>query len=164
MNDKSMIREIARLKSLPVADLQAEWLRLYGEPSRSRNRDFLWKRLAWRIQELDRGGLSRAALDRVDALAPDGFERARSRNAAIVDDAPARLAQTRQRRRDARLPVPGSVICKLYRGRELRVVVREDGLELDGVMYPSATALAKAITGSKSINGWLFLGVTERKR
>ncbi len=53
---------------------------------------------------------------------------------------------------------------KAYKGRELRVTVHPDGLELDGTMYGSATALAKAITGSKSINGWLFLGVTKRRR
>ncbi len=46
-------------------------------------------------------------------------------------------------------------------GRERR---KYPSLELDGTMYPSATALAKAVTGSKSINGWLFLGITKRKR
>ena len=56
------------------------------------------------------------------------------------------------------------MITKTYRGRELRVVIRDDGLELDGTMYPSATALAKTVTGSKSINGWLFLGIAKRKR
>ncbi len=56
------------------------------------------------------------------------------------------------------------MISKTYRNRELRVVVRDDGLELDGTMYATATALAKAVTGSKSINGWLFLGVAKRKR
>ena len=156
-----MIREIARLKSLPVADLQGEWLRLYGEPSRSRNRDFLWKRLAWRIQELDRGGLSRTASSRIDALAPDGFERARTPATPVADDAPA---PPRLPVRDSRMPVAGSVITKTYKGRELRVAVRDDGYEYDGVMFASLTAVAKAVTGSKSINGKLFFNLTDRKR
>ncbi len=67
-------------------------------------------------------------------------------------------------RRDPRIPSPGTLITKAYKGRELRVVVRDDGLELDGTMYATATALAKAVTGSKSINGNLFLGITKRKR
>ena len=60
--------------------------------------------------------------------------------------------------------MPGTVISKQYKGRELRVTVRDDGFELEGQMYPSATALAKAITGSRSINGNLFLGLSKRKR
>ncbi|MCH7780001.1 MAG: DUF2924 domain-containing protein [Acidobacteria bacterium] len=142
---------------MTVAELEGEWFKLYGQPTRSRNRDYLRKRLAWRIQELRHGGLSDGAKQRIDALAPDGFTRARTPVDAttVVDPRP---------RRDPRLPTPGTVITKIYKGRDLRVVVREDGLELDGTMYQTATALAKAITGSKSINGNLFLGITKRRR
>ena len=44
------------------------------------------------------------------------------------------------------------------------MVVRDDGFEFDGAMYGSLTALAKQITGCKSINGKLFFGISERKR
>ena len=50
--DTSVIGQIAALKRMSVAELSGEWLRLYGEPARSRNRDYLFRRLAWRIQEL----------------------------------------------------------------------------------------------------------------
>ena len=56
------------------------------------------------------------------------------------------------------------MIVKRYKGRELRVVVRNDGVEFDGTMFGSLTALAKQITGCKSINGKLFFGLTQRKR
>jgi len=162
--ESSVIRQIHRLRQMTVGDLQVEWMKLYGEATRSRNKDYLWKRLAWRIQELAHGGLSDRARDRIDQLAPDGFVRARTPNQAIpvADPGPATPPQTP--RRDPRLPVVGSVISKQYKGRELRVVVHEEGLELDGVMHGSATALAKAVTGSKSINGLLFLGIVKRKR
>jgi len=153
-----MLSEIARLQRMPVADLQVEWLKLYGEPTRSRNRQFLFRRLAWRIQELQHGGLSDVAKDRIDKLAPD-FTRARTLAAASTT-----LPGEHRLHRDPRIPSPGTLIVKAYKGRELRVAVREDGLELDGTMYATATALAKAVTGSKSINGWLFLGITKRKR
>ncbi len=66
--------------------------------------------------------------------------------------------------RDPRLPTPGTVITKCYKGGELRVVVRDAGLEFDGAMYTSLTALAKKITGCRSINGPLFFGLTTRSR
>ena len=158
--DKSILSQISALQRKSVSDLQAEWLRLYGEPTRSRNRDYLWKRLAWRVQELAHGGLSDASKQRIDALAGENFQRARTPAAMAPGTAP----DTPRPRRDPRLPAPGTVITKAYKGRELRVVVREDGLELDGTMHATATALAKSVTGSKSINGNLFLGITKRKR
>ena len=157
--DLSITAQIAALRRMTVAELLGEWLRRYGEPTRSRNRVYLWKRLAWRIQELRHGGLSDGAKQQIDALVPDGFTRARRPNVA----APGAVPEQRPAR-DPRRPSPGTVIVKRYKHRELRVVVREDGLELDGTMYPTATALAKAVTGSKSINGNLFLGITKRKR
>ena len=60
--------------------------------------------------------------------------------------------------------MPGTLISKQYKGRELRVVIRDDGVEIDGGMFPSLTALAKHITGCRSINGKLFFNVTRRKR
>ena len=155
----SILSKISALQRMSVSGLRAEWLRLYGEPTRSRNKQFLFRRLAWRIQELQHGGLSDAARDRFDALAGDDFQRARTPAVALTT-----LRDEPRPRRDPRMPAPGTVITKTYKGRELRVVVRDDGLELDGTMYPSATALAKSITGSKSINGNLFLGITKRKR
>lgn len=158
--DLTITSQIAALNRMSVADLQAEWMRLNGERSRSRNKQFLFRRLAWRVQELASGGLSNASKQRIDALAGDDFRRARTPAQATTGGAP----DVPRQQRDPRLPAPGTAITKVYKGRELRVVVREDGLELDGTMYPTATALAKAVTGSKSINGWLFLGVAKRKR
>ena len=161
--ESSVIRQIHRLRQMTVGELRLEWMKLYSESTRSRNRDYLWKRLAWRVQELRYGGLSDAARARIDELAADGFARSRTPAWAVPEADPG-TAAPKKPRRDPRLPSPGTVISRQYKGRELRVVVREDGLELDGTMYGSATALAKAVTGSKSINGWLFLGLTKRKR
>ncbi len=157
----SVIGQIAALKRMTVAELREEWERLYGEPARSHNKDYLWRRLAWRIQELAHGGLSERAKSRIKELVPGDLDLATTPEQTVTV---ANRGGSPTHRRDPRMPVPGSVITKTYKGRELRVTVREDGLELDGTMYPSATALAKAITGSKSINGWLFLGLTQRKR
>ena len=155
----SVIKEIARLRRMPVAELRLEWRRLYGEESRSRNRDFLWKRLAWRVQELAYGGLDEATKQRLAELAPETYVRARRPNGFDPD----KLVSTPPPPRDDRLPIPGTVLTRQWHGAEIRVLVREDGYEHDGTIYGSLSALARAVTGQRW-NGRLFFGLTARKR
>ena len=156
----TILSQISALQRMPVADLRAEWLRLYGEPARSQNRQFLFRRLAWRIQELQHGGLSDRSKERLAELAPNGLSRPVSSDNSSANTDP----QHPQRHRDARLPTPGTVITKQYKGSELRVTVRDQGFEFDGAIYGSLTALTKEITGCRSINGRLFWGLSKRKR
>ena len=162
--ETSVIRRIHALRQMTVRELQIEWQRLYGEASRSRNRDFLWRCLAWRVQELAHGGLSDAAKRRLEELAPDSFQRARTPNVAVDVAEPGPVETAPRRVRDLRTPVVGSVITKQYKGRELRVVVRDGGFEFEGAVFASLSALAREITGSSHINGKLFFGLVTRKR
>jgi hypothetical protein len=160
----SVIHQIEALRKMSLADLRREWERLYGEPSRSHNRDFLWRRLAWRIQELANGGLSGAARERIVELAPSSFTRARVPAGFQPPAAdPVPLEELPRTVRDPRLPSPGTVISRRYHGRELRLLVLDDGYELDGVRYASLTEAARAATGAHW-NGRLFWQVTERRR
>ena len=158
--EASVIRQIHRLREMTVGELQVEWQRLYGEPTRSRNRDFLWRRLAWRVQELTHGGLSDRARERLEQLAPDSFQRARTPAVAVDVAAPA---PTPKPVRDLRLPVVGTVLTRQYRGSEIRVVTLADGFEWDGRRYGSLSEVARAVTGARW-NGRLFFGLTGRKR
>ena len=54
----TVLREINALRQMTVGELSEEWQRLYGEPTRSRNKEYLFRRLAWRVQELAHGGLT----------------------------------------------------------------------------------------------------------
>jgi hypothetical protein len=56
---------------------------------------------------------------------------------------------------DGRLPPPGTVLTRKYKGEALQVQVLADGFEYRGEVYPSLSAVAKAITGSHC-NGFLF--------
>jgi hypothetical protein len=56
---------------MKVAQLRVRWRELFGEDSRSNNRDFLWRRLAWRVQELAYGGLSERAKARLAELSKE---------------------------------------------------------------------------------------------
>jgi hypothetical protein len=162
--DTSLIRRIHALRQMTVAELRREWERLHEEPPRSRNRDFLFRRLAWRIQELAHGGLSDAARAQLAELAPDGLAHARrpvTGNVAL-QEGPAAAAPPRARR-DPRLPTPGTVLVREYKGRQLRLTVLDDGFELDGTCHGSLSEAARAVTGSRW-NGPLFWGLSKRKR
>lgn len=59
------------------------------------------------------------------------------------------------------IPAAGTVIRRQHGGRTIEgtVFARPGGtvgIEIDGVQYPSPSAAAKAVTGYKEINGWLF--------
>jgi hypothetical protein len=155
----SIIEEIRRLQALSVAALQDEWIRLYGWPSRSRNKAFLTRRLIWRTQELAYGGLSGLATARLAELAPSGFERAQIPK-GFCSAAPANDVT----RRDDRLPAPGTIISRRWHGRDLRLLVRDDGgYELDGVVYGSLSEAARGATGQRW-GGPLFWGLRPRQR
>lgn len=160
-----MLGEISRLRQLTVGELRGEWMRLYGEPTSSRNRDYLWRRLAWRTQELAHGGLSDRAKARIAELAPAGFERAVTPRTPLPVEAPPADAPPPHPKtvRDLRLPSPGTVITRTWRGCELRLLVLDDGFELDGVRYGSLSEAARAATGAHW-SGRLFWGLVERKR
>jgi hypothetical protein len=159
MQRKNMISEINKLRQMTVGELREKWLELYGEPSRSRNKDYLWRRLAWRIQELQYGGLSDRARARIEELAPDGFIRARPPTQAI----PARPTANVARIRDARRPTPGTIITRQWHDRELRLLILEDAFEFDGVQYGSLSEAARAATGQRW-SGPLFWGLKKRSR
>jgi hypothetical protein len=67
----SVQQEIAALARMGIAELHRRHVELFGEPTRTGNRAWLQKRLAWRIQSQAEGGLSERALCRAAELAND---------------------------------------------------------------------------------------------
>ena len=64
---------------------------------------------------------------------------------------------------DDRLPPPGSLITRPYKGGVVQVKVLRDGFVYAGAVYPSLSAVAKAVTGSHC-NGFLFFKLTTKER
>lgn len=60
--------------------------------------------------------------------------------------------------RDPRLPIPGTVITREYKGKLIEVKVLEEGFEFDGKIYRSLTNIVKKITGSVW-NGFNFFNL-----
>jgi hypothetical protein len=64
-----LLAQLTALKAAPVAGLKQKWRELFESEPPPYNRRFLESRLAYRIQELAYGGLSKETLERLDALA-----------------------------------------------------------------------------------------------
>lgn len=60
--------------------------------------------------------------------------------------------------RDVRLPLPGSVLEKDFKGKRLVVKVLEAGFEYENKYYKTLSAVAVAITGHH-ISGYHFFGL-----
>lgn len=156
-------QQLAALASMSVPDLAAKYLELYGEPTRSRNRDYLKKRMAFRIQELAEGSLSARAVTRISELGDKLPERWRMRQVETKPSAPPPSVPADVRApaadgRDARLPPPGTVLTRVFKGAQHRVTVREDGIEFEGQLHRSLSSVAKLITGT-AWNGFTFFGL-----
>jgi hypothetical protein len=149
--------QLAALDKLTVAELVEKYREVFGVPTRTRNKDYLRKRVAWRIQELAEGGLSEKALARIEQLAPEAPVRWRATAATSV--APAIEATTPQR--DPRLPPVGSILHRTHGGVDHQVTVLEDGFEYKGERYATLSRVARAITGTPW-NGFLFFGLKRR--
>ena len=153
----NVAKEVAALEAMSVGELRAKYAQVFGEETRAGNKTWLVKRLAWRLQALAEGDLSERARQRAAELAQDADLRLTPPRPMT---AAARLTEDTRpppppRPHDPRLPPPGAVLTRAYKGRTLRVTVLADGFECDGAVYPSLSATAKAVTGSHC-NGYLF--------
>ena len=157
---QSFAKEVAALQRMTMSELKARYAEAFGEATNANNRAWLVKRIAWRLQSLAEGDLSQRARQRAAELANDADLRMTPpRTMAEAVPAPERTAIKAVRfQQDDRLPLPGTIITRNYKGRVLQVQVLRDGFEYDGQVYGSLSAVARAITGSHC-NGFLFFRV-----
>ncbi len=150
LKPKSVTDEIAELRAMKVPELVTRYEAVYGKPPRVKHREWLWRRVAWKVQEQRFGGLSQVARRRIDELVaemdtPLGTERT----------VRARVAKSSHE------PVVGTTLTRVWKGREILATKAPDGWEHDGVAYRSLSAVVKAITGSHA-SGPAWFGLTKR--
>ena len=63
-------KQIAALRDMTLADLRETYHEVFGEETRSRHKDFLRKRIAWRLQANEEGDLSERAKRRAAEPCP----------------------------------------------------------------------------------------------
>lgn len=152
---------IARLDTMTVNELRTFHLRALGEPTASRHKTWLVRRIAWRLQAAEEGGLSERALARAAELAKDAQLRERRPVVTPSADAPARTKLVAlPQSRDPGL-APGTVLRREWKGRPILATVHPEGFEYGGTIYRSLSALATAVTGTKW-NGHAFFGLAKR--
>jgi hypothetical protein len=138
---KSVVAELVALRALTLDDLAARYEQEIGRPPRVRNRDAMFRRLAYAVQERRTGGLPNVARARLEQLIGE---------IELPATAPTRT-------RDG-LAV-GTVLTRVWRDRTLVLRVTDAGFECDGTVYASLSAAANAITNSRW-NGKLFWRVS----
>lgn len=142
--------QLRSLEKMATGELAEKYREVFGVPTRTRNKDYLRKRVAWRIQELAEGGLSPRALERIEQLAPEAPVRWRQPVTRTSTGSATTIAA-----RDPRLPDVGTVITRLHDGVEHLVTVLADGFEYQGERHRSLSKVARLITGT-AWNGFLF--------
>lgn len=154
----TLTAQIRTLQTAPAAELADRYTALFGKPPRIRNRAWLFRQVAWKLQERELGCLSERARTRLNEL-------------LAKIDLPLRDAPLPARRptastpaaRDRRDLVPGTELTRRWRDQDIRVRVLDDGgFDWNGARYGSLSAVAKAITGA-SWNGRLFFNLVERR-
>lgn len=125
---------VVEIGHMDLDQLRSEWRRRYGAPPSLRSVSILRQLLAWRVQAEAHGGLdaeTRKALARTGAVAPEG------QHLGI-----------------------GARLTRSWKGRTVEVVVEEQGFRFEDRLFPSLSAAATAIAGSKW-NGPRFFGLRD---
>jgi hypothetical protein len=145
----SIRHEIDHLRHKTVAELKVRYLDVFGDSSRSNHKQFLVRRIAWRLQALAEGDLSQRARERALRLAHDADLRLSAPRGSSV------MATMAGRHRDVRLPKPGTILSRTFRDQNITVHVLEKGFRYEGAVYRSLSAVARHISGTHW-NGFAF--------
>ena len=150
-------KELAALRRMSVDDLRSRYAEVFGETTNGRHKEWLIKRIIYRMQALAEGDLSERARQRAAELANDAdLRRKPPKSPTTNPETPSRTKTAKLRTNaDTRVPLPGSTITRVYKGETLEVKVAPAGFEYEGELYKSLSAVAKKITGSHC-NGYLF--------
>jgi hypothetical protein len=159
--DPSTAKKIRALDGMTIGELREKYLEVFGEATRSGNKRFLVRRIAWQLQALREGGISARARARAAELADESYLRTRAPStpsSSAVDGDTRTIIRSFSPPQDPRLPMPGTILTRDYRGKVIQVMVLDKGFEFEGETYRSLTAIAKAVTGSHW-NGFHFFGI-----
>ncbi|OBV10534.1 DUF2924 domain-containing protein [Erythrobacter dokdonensis] len=125
---------VAEIEAMDLDALRSFWRAHYGAPPPLRSTPLLRRLLAWRVQAQAFGGLdadTRKALSKSGPVQPEG------RQLGI-----------------------GARLTRIWKGREVTVVVEEQGFRWEDQLFPSLSAAATAIAGTRW-NGPRFFGLRD---
>ena len=127
--------ELLKIQTMNEDELRREWRQVLGATAPPLSPIFLRRKLAYKIQEQQFGGLAEDDKKKIE----------------VIGDAP------KPKRNPAGIVV-GTILERIWKGKKYTVIARENGFELNGQPYRSLSGVASAITGT-SWNGKKFFGV-----
>jgi Protein of unknown function (DUF2924) len=154
--ETAVLMEIENLRRASMAELRKRYQEVFQDETRCTHREHLFRRIAWRLQALAEGDLSQRARGRAQQIAPRNFFAAGGERVQTTGD-------LYRREQDRRLPLPGTLLTRSWKGRTILVEVLAKGFLHENQQYPSLSAIATAITGTRW-NGLAFFGLTRPAR
>jgi hypothetical protein len=157
----NVAKEVATLRHMTVSELRDRYNEVFGEDTNARNKQWLIKRIAWKVQANAEGDISERARRLAHQIAMETDIRTslpRVKRPAITETLETASTMISPPP-DTRVPLPGANIVKTYKCRSIQVRVRRDSFEFEGTNYKSLTAIARLVTGQKNINGFHFFGL-----
>ena len=156
--------EIEKLRRASIGDLRAKHREVFQEETRCRNREHLFRRIAWRLQALAEGDLTERARERARQIACDADLRSIAPKGFFnFDNTPIETIPGDGPPRDHRLPLPGTILSRKWKGRTILVEVLRRGFRYENRHYASLSAIAVAVTGTRW-NGLAFFGLTASRK
>lgn len=126
--------QVAAIDAMPLDELRSRWKQRYGDPPPLRSVPIMQMMLAWRLQA-----------DAYGSLDPDSLRI---------------LARTVSPQAEGKQLGIGATLTRKWKGRPVEVVVEEGGFRWNDQLFPSLSAAATAIAGSRW-NGPRFFGLRE---
>jgi Protein of unknown function (DUF2924) len=125
---------VAEIEAFDLEGLRSVWRERYGAPPPLRSTPILRQLLAWRVQAQALGGLDAATRK---TLARTGPVQAEGRHLGV-----------------------GARLTRIWKGCEVTVVIEEQGFRWEDELFPSLSAAATAIAGTRW-NGPRFFGLRD---
>lgn len=132
---ESVEQLVAEIEGLDLDGLRSVWRERFGAPPSLRSEPIMRQLLAWRVQAQAMGGLD---AETRKALSRSGLVQREGKHLGV-----------------------GARLTRIWKGREVTVVVEENGFRWDDEVFPSLSAAATAIAGTRW-NGPRFFGLRDK--
>jgi hypothetical protein len=155
---ETVLAQIAQIEKMSIKELKVKYIELYGDDALPQsNKMYLFRRIAFKIQEQAYGGLLETAKARIDELITEydplsNLGKSKRKKATVEQSSPFQPPRKRS------FPLPGTVITKHYKDTVIHVKVLQKGFEYNGKVYNSLSRIACVITGSH-LSGFTFFSI-----
>ena len=145
---------ISRLMRQGIPALQRIHRELFGRDCPVLHVHYLRRKLAWELQARAEGGLSEESRQLALGIAWQTTLRTRAHSRPFRP-----VTSTLSLGHDTRVPPPGTLLRRQFKGKSVLVNVLAAGFEYDGQVFGSLSGIAQAVAGGHW-NGFAFFGLT----